>query len=95
MALNTFDVSENASASVCFAFLCFRLLSTGGDGFAKVPFLVAAVRFSLEKKISRCPEQSSYSKQFREHILWINVVDSVKIHDIMYILCFSLILNRF
>ena len=70
--------------------LCFMLLAITGDGLlSQKPVLVAYVRVSAEKLCLDDVKQSSFSKEFSEHILWMNIVYVVKIHDIKFILCFS------
>ena len=49
------------------------------------PLLVAMVRFSSKSEKLRLDdvEENSFSKEFRNKFVWINIVYGVKIHDIL------------
>ena len=65
--------------------LCFKLLAITADGFlSQNPFLVATVRFSSEKLRLDDVEESSFSKEFREHIFMDRLILRLKIELLFY-----------
>ena len=52
--------------------------------FHKIPFFVAS--FLLKKDVSMILKKTALAKNSANKILWKNIVDGAKIHDIMFIL---------